>query len=520
VRWCDNATGPLEVDRGRPGTACRRGALRRHAAQRSDNPWIRAGIALEEETGMRTILILGALAAATAPSHAATCIVDVGGALGIPGAFASTNAALAVCNNSPGGDVIEIHCPTAGCTDTNVAVLARTGLTIRAAVPGGPVSLLGVNNQPALQITNNSSVVVSGIAAYSAPQIAVWISNSNVDFLATCPDLAVCAYRTFSAPNIGLLVDGASVVELAQPGFNDAAIGISMTTTAAGAPHVVASGAAFTRNRIAASIAGPQAGCNSATKATLELRGDSTAWLNYVLDNNEGFHLRGRSALIVDHAVLANNLDQPGPFNNAYLFALADSSYVEVRNALIYDNDARPGLTGPFAGGNNTASIIYSSTSCARSTFTATSVINNAADLVFNIGGAGLLTLDHVAISGNWGKVLSMSGYFVAHMGACPPLTLIGATVWNNARTADPIACLPAALITWNPNAVAVSPPRTLASYPAIDPPPAAIYPIKVFEPLAAAPLPPGLFDARPWSVDNATLDDDGVLDVGYHNPH
>jgi hypothetical protein len=31
---------------------------------------------------------------------------------------------------------------------------------------------------------------------------------------------------------------------------------------------------------------------------------------------------------------------------------------------------------------------------------------------------------------------------------------------------------------------------------------------------------PGRVFDAPAWSVDNATIDDDGVLDVGYHNPH
>jgi hypothetical protein len=486
--------------------------------------WFKASSRIRDR--FRTLLGVGSLSSlvlAGAPASAATCVVDVGGALGIAGAFASTNAALGACN-SP-GDVIEIQCPIGGCTDTNVAIAARTGLTLRSSELdgiGGPVALLGVNNQPALQVTNNSSVTVSGIASYSAQQVAVWVNNSEVDFLtvaAASPPPA--RYATFSAPNIALLVEGSSNVELAQVGFNDSATGIVMTTSPAGAPYVKASGAAFLRNRLAARVTGPMAGClASGPKATLELRGDTTAWLNYVLDNNEGFHLRGRAALLLDHGVLASNLDQAGPFNNAYLFHLQHSSYVDVRNALIYDNDARPGLTGPFAGGINTASIIYSSTSCAASSVTASTVVDNAADLMFNIGGAGLLTLDHVAISGNWGKVLSMSGYYVAHTNTCPPLTLTGTTVWNNAVVADPIQCLPPAVLVWDPQAIPVNPPRTLANYPTIDPPPAAIYPITAFEPTTVALFPAGLFDGRPWSVDNATPDDDGVLDVGYHNPN
>jgi len=292
-----------------------------------------------------------------------------------------------------------------------------------------------------------------------------------------------------------------------------------MTTTAAGAPTVKLSGAAFLHNRLAASVAGPMVGCNSATQALLEVRGDTTAWLNYVLDNNEGFRLTGRSVLVLDHGVLANNLDVPGPFPNAYLFRVADSSHVEVRNALIYDNDARPGLTGPWPGGGlNTASIIYSSTSCAASSFVASTVVNNAADLMFNIGGTGLLTLDHVAIAGNWGKVLSMSGYYVAHGNTCPPLTIIGTTVWNNAVLADPAVCQPPGLIGWNPGAVPNNPPRTLVNYPAIDPAPTAIYLIGLLQPLVT-PLPAGLYVGRPWSVDGITNDTNNVLDVGYHNP-
>ena len=209
----------------------------------------------------------------------------------------------------------------------------------------------------------------------------------------------------------------------------------------------------------------------------------------------------------------------PGPFPNAYLFRVEDSSHVEVRNALIYDNDATPGLTGPYNGGFNTASIIYTSTSCAASSFVASSIVNNAADLVFNIGGAGLLTLDHVAIAGDWGKVFSMSGYYVAHMNTCPPLTIIGTTVWNNSVLADPVVCQPPGLIFWNPNAVPNNPPRTLVNYPTLDPPPPAIYLINLFEPNTAAALPPGLYVGRPWSVNGITDESDNVLDVGYHNP-
>jgi hypothetical protein len=59
-----------------------------------------------------------------------------------------------------------------------------------------------------------------------------------------------------------------------------------MTTTAAGAPHVTITGAAFLRNRLAARVSGPATGCNGAIKAVLDIRGDSTAWLNYVMDSD------------------------------------------------------------------------------------------------------------------------------------------------------------------------------------------------------------------------------------------
>jgi hypothetical protein len=293
-------------------------------------------------------------------------------------------------------------------------------------------------------------------------------------------------------------------------------------STVAGAPFVQITGAAFLRNDIAARITGPQSNCAGVLPppATLELRGDTTAWLNYVFENHEGFDLFGRSVLRIDHGVLANNLDQViGPFNNAYLFHVANASWVEVRNALIYDNDATPNLTPPYAGGGmNTASIIYSSTSCAQSSFTAATIVNNAADLIFNIGGTGLLALDHVAIAGNYAKVLSMSGYYVHHGNTCPPLALTGVTVWNNKTIADPVACLPPSLISWNPNAVPNNPPRTLASYPAIDPPLTANHLINRLEPTMTPP-PAGLFGGRPWSVDGITSEDTVRLDVGYHNP-
>jgi len=131
-----------------------------------------------------------------------------------------------------------------------------------------------------------------------AQQIAVWVSNSQAIFVTPSASF-LGRYTTFSAANIGLLVDGSSNVSLAQVGFNDSGNGIWMTTTAAGAPYVKITGGAFLRNRLAARVAGPAAGCNSPTQAVLDIRGDTTVWLNYVMDNNEGFRLTGRSTLTV-----------------------------------------------------------------------------------------------------------------------------------------------------------------------------------------------------------------------------
>jgi hypothetical protein len=469
------------------------------------------------------LFVAAALAAAASTVSAATCLVDPGGALMIAGAHASTNAALAVCN-AP-GSVIEVRCPVGGCSDPNVVINGLVNITIRSSELdglGGPVSFESINNLPALQIRNSAAINVSGISGFAGQQVAVWIVDSEASF--KTPDaIALGRYTTFSAANMALLVEGSSSVTLVHAGFNDSTTGIWMTGSPAGAPHVTVIGAAFLHNRMAARLVGPLTGCNGPKEALLDIRGDTTtAWLNYVMENHEGFWLMGRSRVRLDHTVIANNLGTPGVLPNAYLFRIQHASGVEVRNALIYDNDASAALTPPYPGGmaSGGASIIYSSESCAPSQFVATTIVNNAADVMFGFGrnDAGLLTLDHVAITGNWGKVFSDSAFWVKQ-GICPPVTLLGATVWNNRVLADPIGCEPPQIIGWSPNAVPNNPPRTLVNYPLIDLPPTSIFLINSFEPLAAAPLPPGLFVGRPWSVNGIKDESDNVLDVGYHNP-
>jgi hypothetical protein len=152
----------------------------------------------------------------------------------------------------------------------------------------------------------------------------------------------------------------------------------------------------------------------------------------------------------------------------------------------------------------------------------ASTVINNGTDIVFAIEGSGQLTLDHTLVAGNWGKVLSMSSYYVA-TGACPPVTPIASNFRKNRLNADPAVCLPPVSastlsLSWNPNVtVSAATPRTLAAYPDVVAPWTDLYLIRRRQPIPYA-LPAGLYVGRPWSVDGVNADT-GRLDVGYHNP-
>src|SRR5262245_16379331 len=208
----------------------------------------------------------------------------------LAGAFASTNAALAVCNTP--GSVIEVRCAAGGCSDNNVLVDGLDNIIIRSSEldgRGGPVSFESINNLPALHIRNRSAINLSGIPGCAGQQVGVWIVDSEASFQ-TPAAMALGRYSTFTAANIALQVEGSSSVTLVHAGFNDSTTGIWMIGSQAGAPHVTINGAAFLHNRMAARLAGPMTGCNGASEALLDIRGDATtAWLNYVMENHEGF---------------------------------------------------------------------------------------------------------------------------------------------------------------------------------------------------------------------------------------
>ncbi|MEZ4360097.1 MAG: hypothetical protein R3B48_07950 [Kofleriaceae bacterium] len=471
---------------------------------------------------VRLALTLG-LVVAGAGRAAADCTVDPGGALGLPGGYPTINAALAdpACLSA---GVINVVCQPAGCTDTNVLINGLSNVTIRALeVPGvnGPAVLIGTGGNPAVVITNSSEIAIEGFSSILGPPFAVWIDASKVNLVGPTVG-GVARYLDLTSPGgTAMKVNGDSQVDVTQVGFHASTTGLELTAAGGLGPSVTARAVAFLDNGQAVDMVGPAGGCGPSPATVLNVDGDGGgAWLNYVMRNVNGFRLRGRSSVQLDHTVLASNLYTMAAPGNETLFAVRDASRLEARNALIYDNDAHPGLTGPFAGGFNTGSVLLDHTSCDQSSFIASTVINNAADITFGVGGSGRLVLDHTLVAGNWGKTLSMSSYYVAHGNTCPPLSLTAAAVWGNKLIADPVACLPPPLIVgWNPNPiVSASTPRTIVGYPTVPAPWTDLYLINHLEPFVYA-LPVGLFLGRPWSVD-ALHDDVADLDVGYHNPH
>jgi hypothetical protein len=497
------------------------GKARVWPSEKSRSKAFRNGIALA---------VLGMGIALPRAALAATCTVDPTGSSGLPGTFTSVNAALFGGCGSP-GSVVEIWCPVAGCTDSDLLISGLTDVTIRSLEAGGgsgPVTLAAVGAPQAVRVTGSTNIRFEGISRYESPHTGVQIEDSEVTLLGPSTGAATAIaqrYAAISGSVQGMLVWGDSKVTARWVGWADSQTGLRMVETPSGEPVVSASGVAFLDNGLAADVAGPPGGCPAASPGTvLDIRSDfETAWLNYVMGNVEGFRLRGRAQLAIDHTVLANNLVQMGPGGtNPVLFEVLDSSRLEARNVLVFDNDMLPGLTLAFAGGFNVAGIILQHLSCAESIFTASTVVNNASDLVFGIDGSGRLTLDHTVVAGNWGKVLSMSSWYVSHGNTCPPVDPIAAHFWGNRIDADPAVCLPPPAAglrtTWNPRVkTSLATPRELAAYPDVVAPWTDLYLIRRRQPVPYA-LPAALYVDRLWSV-NGKSPDLVRLDVGYHNP-
>jgi hypothetical protein len=460
----------------------------------------------------------------------AACVVDPTQTSPYFPSYMSVNQALADPACSAPGSLIEIWCPAGGCTDSKVVVNGLSDITIRSmelTVGAGAVTFSGVGPDPALEVQSATGIVIEGISVFTAAQRAVGVLDSTVTFIGLGA-LATPRYGQVLGGLTGMVVAGFSSVDLSWMGFTGALTGLRLDSPGGVPPSVHATGVAFQDNELAVDVIGPPLGCpppgGTALPALLEIRSDfDVAWLNYVMHNVEGFHLSGRADLRIDHTVLATNLYQmaAGGFN-PLLFSVSDSSRLEARNILAYDNDMTPAFTGPYAGGVNTAGYILLHQSCDESIFRASTVVNNAADIVFGVDGSGRVTLDHTLAAGNWGKVLSMSSWYVAHGFTCPPVSAIAANFKGNRINADPAACLPPAPMlntTWNPRVTLppLPPPRYLFTYPDIPAPRTDLYFIRKRSPLPT-PLPPDLYLGRQWTVDGIHPDTN-KLDVGYHNP-
>lgn len=478
------------------------------------------------------VLVLTALAGVLAffptPSLAATCTVEPAGPTA--GNYLSVSEALSAGGCDAPGSVIEISCPAPGCSDFDVKIDGLTDITVRSLESSGdgPVTLsatpAGAATGPAVKVTGSTGIVFDGISDYVSTKTAVEVEDSDVTFMGPTVS-GIQRYGDLDGIK-GMEAKGLSDVLLKWMGSSGGRIGLRLVSTDSGSPTVTAKGVALLDNIQAVEVFGASGGCGTTfLPAALKFRSDfETAWLNYVMGNVEGFRLRGWSELLMDHTVLASNIYQlPPNGGNPELFDVRGASRLKVRNSLLYDNDTIPGLSGRWPGPPTgaPAGTILQHESCGKSSFQASSVINNAADLVFNMGGSGKLELDHTLVSGTWGKVISMSSYYVSHGNTCPPITTIATNFRGNNIDADPGVCTPPSPgldTTWKPG-VTVSPntPRTLTGYPDVPAPWTDLYLINKREPIPYA-LPSNLYMGRDWSV-NGINPDKKRLDVGYHNP-
>ncbi|MFN3200614.1 MAG: hypothetical protein ACE366_19600 [Bradymonadia bacterium] len=475
---------------------------------------------------LKPLATAAVLSFAAASADAATCFVDPTGTSGIAGAYASTQAALAGTCNTP-GSVIELWCPAGGCADGSVSISGLSDITIRSqelAGSSGPVGFSASAAGPAVHVSKSFNIRFEGFDHYYSNSWAVAVEDSDV-FFEGPGSLPSPRYSDVHGAR-GMRVDGASHVQLSWVGFSHNRVGLAMQSNLNGSPFVTGEGLAFVGNELAADLVGGDPLCSTVGDGpSLTIGGDyGVSWLNYVMGNTAGFQLRGSADLRMDHTLLANNLNRALSMGgNPHLISLNDASSFEGRNLLVYDNDSHGGLTGPYAGGVNTAGVILNHSSCGKAALVASTIINNATDLVFNIESAssGDLALDHVVTHGNWGKLLSMSSWYTSHGSACPPLVMNDTASWGDRVIADPATCTPPTLTTtWDPvPTVAFFTPRTVRGYPNLNRPRRNLYLINRRQPSFTGAGPAGLFHSRPWSVDGVNNDADARLDMGYHNP-
>jgi len=404
---------------------------------------------------------------------------------------------------------------------------------------GGPVNLTPTTDPWALKIERSARSNFEGFNAITSDTDAVLIDKSNRIIFSGPSTLATPRYTIVSAGDTAVHIRSKSRVTLGAIAMSDSGIGLSLENDGGRRPRVVAEGVAFTNNEIAGKLTGGRTYCKPKKGPSLDILGDfNLSWLNYVMNNVEGFLLSGSAILNIDHTVMGGNLHRvPSYRSTGYLFELNEASRLVGRNLAVYNNDMDPNAgistawstcVGPCI---NTPGKILHHETCDEAIFESSSFVDNQTDLVFHLdyasgAGSGRLTLDHVMVANSWGKVLSESSFFSTSTG-CAAVNSIDSYLWDNRVDVDPASCMPADLTnTWDPLVVSTGAPASLSSLPDIPTPLTSLYLMTSLEPTPGYPHQPDLYkptSTRNWTVDGTTIDDLSeavpALDVGYHNP-
>ncbi|KIG14617.1 hypothetical protein DB30_06496 [Enhygromyxa salina] len=455
-------------------------------------------------------------------ANAAICQVDPAGAFGMP--FATIDDAIALGGCGAVGSIIEVYCPLGGCVHPSATIAGLNDITVLSAElwGNGPVSFNNSYSPNALMIHNSTQIVVEGFDHFNANGRAIEIINSDA-FVVGHPGIG---RYTRTSGTTGVYVEGGSNVDLLYVAFVWNKTGLELQGFAGPlGPRVNATSiVALNNDRAIVS--------DGASGPVLDIRSDyGLAMHNYIMRNDEGIIAKGNSNVTVDHTLFAGNLRLlPGAPISPALLEVDGNADMTVRNALIYDNDAKPnpGVQLPWSawssptacGGGpctNTNGKILQHQSGGVVKIIASTIIDNQTDLVFNVdaAGSGQLIVDHTILAHNWGKVFSMSTWWPG----CPPVQGIDSFFWDNRVDADPLACMPPGMGTWNPAPISgAMTPDLVPGFPGIPAPFTDLYWVTSFAPTSPYPLPGGLYLGPAWGVDGATPDSN-PLDVGYHNP-
>jgi hypothetical protein len=433
------------------------------------------------------------------------CEVDPTGQFGYP--YATIEDALANDCDAP-GSVIEVYCPEQGCEHPGVALDRLSDLELRSAEDGvkyGPVRLVDPKRAYLVHVRDSSDIRFIGFSGYEGEISGFEIESSSV--LVEGPGKSFGPrYADVSGIEVAVMVRGASEVTLQWVGAWKSGTGIEMHSDPSGVPRVTARGLMLLGNDRAARLYdGP----------VLDIDSDfDAAWLNYVVDNDQGFLLYGDSRLEIDHSVLSGNL-RSAPVQHPAVFEIRDTSTLVGRNLLVTDNDTRanPGVATPYPPGGNTPGHILNHYSSGEASFLASSFVDNESDLVFEMvaGLSGPLTLQHSVLANNLGKVISASGFFPG----CPTTTHSKSVFWANFNHMNPVACFGG--IVQDPGSVpSAGIVDIVSAFPLLTPPLPDLYLLDAFE-AGSLSAPADLFPVGKWGVDlNA---DTGDLDVGFHDP-